>query len=167
MDNPRLFEAGPPGLHLVISEPSEFENFFLQLTASHRDGIIRKIRGRKSRTLDEFFSEVGAALQFPYYFGENWPAFSECITDLEWLTGNAYLLLISEANLLLQNADITDFRVLLRILTEANSEWVTPNQYIPRSRPKTAFHVILQCTRSEFTALSERLVQAGIEVDRL
>jgi hypothetical protein len=30
-------------------------------------------------------AEFAASFQFPYYFGENWPAFDECINDLSWL----------------------------------------------------------------------------------
>jgi Barstar (barnase inhibitor) len=37
------------------------------------------------RTVERLFDEMAAALQFPYYFGENWPAFAECLADMEWL----------------------------------------------------------------------------------
>lgn len=46
---------------------------------------VRTVRGSKMLTEDQLFTEVSAALQFPYYFGENWPAFDECLADLEWL----------------------------------------------------------------------------------
>src|SRR5438874_1571617 len=46
---------------------------------------VRVVRGRKMRTVDSMFDEVAAALQFPWYFGENWPAFSECLSAMYWL----------------------------------------------------------------------------------
>jgi hypothetical protein len=46
---------------------------------------VRTIRGRKMGTVDDLFDEVAAALQFPDYFGENWPAFDECFADMDWL----------------------------------------------------------------------------------
>lgn len=55
------------------------------------------LRGRKMRTLDGLFDEFSAAMQFPYYFGENWPAFDECIADLEWVTTRSVVVLIDEA----------------------------------------------------------------------
>ena len=46
---------------------------------------VRTVRGRKIRTVGRLFDEMAAALQFPYYFGENWPAFDECLADIDWL----------------------------------------------------------------------------------
>ena len=41
----------------------------------------RILRGWKMRTVTKMFDEFGAAMQFPYYFGENWPAFDECLIN--------------------------------------------------------------------------------------
>ena len=46
---------------------------------------VRTVRGRKMRTVGRLFDEMAAALQFPHYFGENWPAFDECLADIDWL----------------------------------------------------------------------------------
>lgn len=43
------------------------------------------LRGKRCKTEDTFFSEISASFQFPYYYGENWPATDECLCDLEWL----------------------------------------------------------------------------------
>lgn len=43
------------------------------------------LRGMRCKTEELFFYEVSASFQFPYYFGENWPAMDECLCDLEWL----------------------------------------------------------------------------------
>jgi hypothetical protein len=32
------------------------------------------------------------ALQFPDYFGNNWDAFDECISDLSWLNAESFLI---------------------------------------------------------------------------
>lgn len=37
------------------------------------------------RTVAQLNDEFSAALQFSAYFGENWPAFNECLKDLDWL----------------------------------------------------------------------------------
>jgi len=39
---------------------------------------------------------MSASLQFPYYFGENWPAFDECLCDLEWLRFEKLLIIIDD-----------------------------------------------------------------------
>jgi hypothetical protein len=99
-----------PTLTTEQNKPSSF--FLLEgsdaaldpFTLRHAEGrAVRLIRGRKCHTKQAFFDEVGAALQFPYYFGENWDAFDECINDLTWLPAQEYILIISNAEQLLMN----------------------------------------------------------------
>jgi hypothetical protein len=51
--------------------------------------VVRTLRGVKMQTVQQLFDEFAAALQFPWYFGENWAAFDECLTDLAWLPPEA------------------------------------------------------------------------------
>ncbi len=118
-------------------------------------------------TVTNFFNEVAAALQFPLYFGENWNAFNDCINDMEWAIGEAYILLISDASSLLCKADNEDFRIFARMLSIANESWTEPNKYFPRNRPVTPFHVVFQCSASNTSALANRLSQVGAEFETL
>lgn len=54
------------------------------------------IRGKRCKTEDEFFNEVSASFQFPYYFGENWAAMDECLCDLEWLYATKIFVVIDD-----------------------------------------------------------------------
>jgi len=162
----RLFALGKPCFYMIRMEISPFYDMTLQLTKSHKESVIRRIRGRKSETLHDFFNESAAALQFPYYFGENEAAFSECITDLDWLEGDAYLLIIEDAHALLQASE-EDFRIILRDLESAHEEWLTPNKYIPRQRQPTPFHVLFQCPGESSVGLSQRLISAHIQFEEL
>jgi len=49
------------------------------------DAYISYLRGKRCCTETDFLLEVAASFQFPYYYGENWAAFDECIQDLDWL----------------------------------------------------------------------------------
>jgi len=40
---------------------------------------------------------VAAALQFPYYFGENWDADARLLADLAWLNADAMVICIADA----------------------------------------------------------------------
>jgi hypothetical protein len=162
----RLFALGKPCFYMIEMDKPPFHDITLQLTKSHKESVIRIIRGRKSKTLHDFFNEISAALQFPYYFGENGAAFSECITDLDWLEGDAYLLIIDDAHVLLQDSE-EDFRIILQYLESANEEWLTPNKYIPRQRQTTPFHVLFQCPVESGVGFSQRLTSAHIQFEEL
>jgi hypothetical protein len=58
-----------------------FANLALPLAIQRPAAVVHTVRGRKSRTVAIFFDEVAAALQFPYYFGENWNALGDLLND--------------------------------------------------------------------------------------
>ena len=62
-------------------------------------------------------------MQFPYYFGNNWDAFSECLNDLEWFTDKNLIIFISNIQNVLQNEEATQFTIFIRILTDAINEF--------------------------------------------
>lgn len=59
--------------------------YTIEYQATWADAHVSHIRGLLCRTVDDFFREISSSMRFPFYFGQNWDAFDECITDLEWL----------------------------------------------------------------------------------
>ncbi|MFI6997835.1 barstar family protein [Nocardia sp. NPDC050175] len=61
--------------------------------------LVRELRGTKMRTVARVFDEVAAALQFPYYFGQNKDAFDECLRDLDDFVGEGagYVVVIRDS----------------------------------------------------------------------
>ncbi|MFZ0771169.1 MAG: barstar family protein [Candidatus Sulfotelmatobacter sp.] len=163
----KLFSLGAPCAYVAAMEDDEFANLYLRLTEAHRGSIIRTIRGWKSRTVDSFFDEISAALQFPYYFGENTAAFDECITDLDWIEGDAYLLMVSRADDFMAEASSYQFNGFMELFAKANVDWLTPNQYIPRTRQPTPFHLLFQCVRLNESPIIQRLRDGGIAFEIL
>lgn len=53
------------------------------------------INGNGVHNKEEFLGLASIALQFPDYFGQNWDAFDECVTNFEWLPADGYLILVS------------------------------------------------------------------------
>jgi RNAse (barnase) inhibitor barstar len=156
-----------PALFVVSESEDAFANLALGVAIRDPSAVVRTVRGRKSRTVATFFDEIAAALQFPYYFGENWNALNDVLSDLEWLPGSAYLILIADADQLLADAD-DEFQILMQIFTRTRIEWLTPNQYMPRDRQPTPCHVLLQVADQErVTRLSERLSRAEATFDIL
>lgn len=63
------------------------------------DAYTSYLRGIRCKTEDDFLIEVSASFQFPFYYGENWPAFDECIQDLEWLKFQKIFVLFDDFSL--------------------------------------------------------------------
>ena len=163
----KLFEPGKPCFFVVNMDILDFDALSRYLSATYQGSIVRFIRGDKSKTVPDFFDEIAAALQFPLYFGENWNAFYDCIIDLDWTDGSAYILLVSHSSSLLSDADNEDFEALIRILSKANEDWTEPNKYIPRGRSSTPFHVIFQCSATDVSTFSDRLARLEPQFDTL
>ncbi|WP_069163627.1 barstar family protein [Nocardia altamirensis] len=68
--------------------------------------VVRELRGAKMRTVARLFDEFAAALQFPYYFGDNKDSFDECLRDLDDFVGDAtgYVVVVRDSGHLLAEA---------------------------------------------------------------
>jgi hypothetical protein len=167
MDLKRLLRPDPPWLHLLIATESEACDLLGALPGSAPGTTAyRMIRGQKAKTAAELFDEFAAALQFPCYFGENWDAFDECLTDLEWLPADAYVLLVLNSIRLLEKEPDDQFHLLLKTLEDAGREWSRAGQGA-EARPPRAFHVVLQCSRENEAALRHRLKGVKVSHDAL
>ena len=144
-----LLHPDEPWLHVLVATPGEAADAALtwQRAGAGRRAA-RWLRGPKMRTTAGLFDEVAAALQFPPYFGENWDALDECLTDLEWLPADAYALLVLDAIYLLDREGPEPRRILWETLARAALEWGQPaGGAVPRSAK--AFRVLLQCGRED------------------
>lgn len=158
-----LISLKKPFLHLVISNRSDFYDYAWKWFFYEEKKVVsRIIRGWKATTVDELFNEFGAALQFWDYFGENWPAFDDCINDLDWLPADAYLIFISDIDKVLEYEQ-ADFKTFTKKISRAIKEWTEGRTYNPSfPTPPTPFHVFLNCSKDKEEATLKRLADAGI-----
>ena len=68
--------------HISLTDGEVYHKMWQE---SQAGAYVSYLRGKKCKTEDDFLTEVAASFQFPDYYGENWPAFGECIQDLEWI----------------------------------------------------------------------------------
>jgi hypothetical protein len=108
--------------------------------------VVRAVRGPKTRTITGFFDEFAAAFQFPYYFGENWAAFQDCVSDLSWLPFRpGVVVLIYGAGQVLADAHSAELPTLVQVLSSAADEFAHPvNDGEWWDRDAVPFHVVLQ-----------------------
>ncbi|MDV7401916.1 barstar family protein, partial [Arthrospira platensis SPKY1] len=67
-------------------------------------------------------TRIASALQFPDWFGHNWDALSDCLTDLSWLPAPGYRIVL-DASEALHAADPETLATALEILDEASAWW--------------------------------------------
>ncbi|MEH2316387.1 barstar family protein [Nostoc sp.] len=78
--------------------------------------------GKKINSKETFLSKAAEAMQFPTYFGANWDAFDECITDLTWCPAERYVILYDNADIFAQ-AEPTQYQIAVNILNSAKEYW--------------------------------------------
>ena len=157
-----LLRSHEPWLHVFLATESDACNALGALERSTQGrAVCRVVRGHKATTEQAFFDECAAAWQFPYYFGENWDAFEECVADLEWLPAEAYVFCVTQGVHLLEKEPSGQQQRLLLVLQRIAKEW---GQSTP-SRPAKVFHVLLQCTAEEKPSLDQRLQTAAVPHD--
>lgn len=165
MNIDHLFQLTGPHQHLLTATPSQTWDFARSLERD-RPAVVRVLRGSKTQTVPALFDEFAAALQFPLYFGENWNALDECLSDLEWLPGDSYVLLFADAPKLLACEPAETLALLLNVLESAAQEWSAKERgdwKVP-SRP---FHVVFQCAAADATAFLARAAACGRTLKRL
>jgi hypothetical protein len=54
---------------------------------------LHHIDGRAVTSAAELFERCAGALAFPKWFGHNWDALADCLSDLSWLPGRGHVLL--------------------------------------------------------------------------
>jgi len=65
---------------------------------------------------------IGKALSFPDYFGQNWDALEECLTDLSWAPAAGYCILLDHLELLATSAP-HDLETALEIFRAVARQW--------------------------------------------
>ena len=138
--------------YLVDAPASMLTNWAWQMSNGNPSTAIRFVRGEKMKTTQGLFDEFSAAMQFPYYFGENWDAFRDCLLDLEWLSGDAYGLIITNSHDLLKGSP-QDLDILIDNLHEAASEFKEAGK-----RFVTLFH----CEGENKTEVYKTLQSVGV-----
>jgi hypothetical protein len=134
--------------------------------ALQADGAIaRVLRGAKMSTHSGLFDEMGAALQFPAYFGANWAALEECLTDMLWLRGPAYILIVTDADRLLSAEEPDSLSTLLKLLDRAGHQWGLPSDTDkPWGHGSLPFHVLFQVPQTALKQWNRRLAETGTKV---
>jgi RNAse (barnase) inhibitor barstar len=82
--------------------------------------------GEDINNKQEFFQGCVSAMDLPEYFGNNWDAWEDCLTDLSWCQASSYLFYYHKSQNFATNFP-QDWAILLDILQEAIAYWQQQN----------------------------------------
>lgn len=71
-----------------------------------------------------FLTATAGTMHFPKYFGSNWDAFEECLTDLSWAPALGYVVLIDNIGAFVRSSP-TDWNTAIAIFSDAVESWKT------------------------------------------
>jgi hypothetical protein len=134
-----------------------------QVLAQELGITARVLNGTRTVTGDGLFNEFASRFNFPAYFGYNWDALKDCLSDLEWLPGFAYAAVIDQAFHLLEREPEEKLKIFVDVMQNVAREWATPvddGEYW--DRPEVPFHILLQASAEQIPALKSRYRSIGV-----
>ena len=102
--------------------PSHAETKQVQAIAKRAGFASFHIEGKNIQRKEQLLHHVATALHFPGDFGHNWDALEECLTDLEWVDADGYILYYDHIDGLLETHP-DQFETLVEILRDAVASW--------------------------------------------
>lgn len=162
----RFQQLTSPWFHIFAGTNSDLTNLAWKIAQDDQaDVVVRIVRGLKMQTQQALFDEVAAAFQFPDYFGENWNALDECLSDLSWIRAAGYVLLIRDSSYVLSQEKI-QFSTFISVLANVAKQWSIPvMQGEAWDRPSKPFHIVLQGELKDVQTLQSLLEQLGESTD--
>jgi hypothetical protein len=115
----------PSGVYLI--DAAERERV-VRHDAFPPEFAVAVLDGAEAATRAGIFRELARALRFPDYFGHNWDAVYDCLTDLNWLSAAGYVLVLDGFERLATD-EPGQWEIGLEVLREACAFWR------PLSRP--------------------------------
>ncbi len=145
---PALLKRTPAWAHLAAVPRTRVEEF-AATAPPKKHAAVRILRGKKCTGREELLEEFARGLDFPDYFGGNWDALEDCLRDLEWLSAEAFVLIITNAEQVLKNSP-GELVTFAGILSSAAAHWSAAD-------PPASFHCVFQCEPESADDLKRRL----------
>jgi len=147
---------------VAVGTREQMEGFLA--TRPDSEMVVRSVNGAKCSTHESLFKEWASVLDFPGYFGHNWDAFHDCMTDMSWLPGSSYTVVVSDFDKVLPGTEL-NYKLFLESLEDSAKAGVRTVGWPPgvSERPGRltfVFHV----EESNVVAVDSRLSDTGVSV---
>lgn len=94
----------------------------LESAAEKAHLALHRLDLSRARNQDDILASFAKALKFPGYFGKNWDALDECLSDLEWLDAPGWVLIVTGASRF-ATQDEASLSTTLEVLQSAAEYW--------------------------------------------
>ena len=102
--------------------PAHVEPRRVQAAAKRAGFASFHVEGKNITRKEQLLNHIATAVHFPTSFGHNWDALADCLTDLEWVDAEGYVLYYDHIDGLLE-AHPDQFETLVEILRDAVASW--------------------------------------------
>lgn len=147
--------ATEPWLSKVVCDEEALTTGLLAWKQTQPDVRVFSLEGKRMRSAQGFYGELIRSFGLPAYFGRNFNALSECLTDADILEGKAFVIFVRNGDQLLCEASPEMLEGFLDTLRIAGAEWATPvKEGQVWDRDSVPFHTLIQMREEGQSALS-------------
>lgn len=83
---------------------------------------VFSLEGTKIKSKADLLRQMSQVMKFPDYFGNNWDALEECLSDLSWITAKGFVIKFVNADNFIAICP-SDFRVFVQIIESVSKSW--------------------------------------------
>jgi len=112
--------ASPPALN--VGPLTEAEIAAISAMADARGWSVYRMDLEGCTGKQELLERIARALSFPDWFGFNWDALRDCLTDLSWQSTEGYVIVLENADALYAHAP-AELAIALELLGDAATGW--------------------------------------------
>jgi RNAse (barnase) inhibitor barstar len=105
----------------VFSLPADDIQALVDVATARKFAVYR-INLEGCTDTSEVLARFQEQLAFPDWFGGNWDALNDCLTDFSWRKAVGYLLVVEKPGDFRESGD-DDFDTLISILSDASASW--------------------------------------------
>jgi RNAse (barnase) inhibitor barstar len=113
----QLVGEGAGGVYHLTLEPRDLERAAKDAGLAVFRVDIHHVHGKA-----DFLALLAKALRFPDWFGGNWDALADCLTDLEWHDAMGYVVVLDQAKHFVAGHK-GEWAAALEVLQHASSYW--------------------------------------------
>lgn len=151
-DRDILISTRGPWVMKYSGTRDSFMRYVNKIKREDHNSCIFVMHGRAMKSLDGLYDEFIGVMDFPDYFGRNYNALSECLSDLARLDCSAFIVFVDDVSLALSEEKEKEEMLdgLLRIFNQVGREWSKPVSLGEEwDRSGIPFHTILQVNSND------------------